>query len=375
MHDQPINHDFADADDTPDSTEFAQLLDASPEATPAEPRPGDKVTGTIVRMDQAETFVDIGSRSELPIATAELLDLEGKPHYEVGATITAYVVDRGGDLGLTTALDGKDVAWKMLEEAVASGMPVEGKITGTNKGGLSVELGGGKRGFCPFSQIDLRRVEDPERFLGRTERFRILELGARGRNVVLSRRAILEAERADLAATTREHLAVGAAFTGRVTRLVPYGAFVDIGGVEGLVHISQISHARVSDPAEVLSEGQDVQVQILELQNLGRGRDERISLSIKALAQDPWPASAGSLAVGSDVVGKVARLADFGAFVELTPGVEGLVHVSELSNRRLMHPREAVNEGDEITVRIIEVDLQRRRISLSRKQADDYQDD
>jgi len=375
MHDQPINHDFADADDTQDSKEFAQLLDASPEVAPTEPRPGDKVTGTIVRMDQAETFVDIGSRSELPIATAELLDLEGQPRYEVGGSITAYVVDRSGDLGLTTALDGKDVAWKMLEEAAASGIPVEGKITGTNKGGLSVELGGGKRGFCPFSQIDLRRVEDPERFLGRTERFKILELGARGRNVVLSRRAVLEAERADLAARTRENLAVGAAFQGHVTRLVPYGAFVDIGGVEGLVHISQISHARVSDPAEVLREGQDVQVQVLEIQNLGRGRDERVSLSIKALAQDPWPASAGSLAIGSDVVGKVARLADFGAFVELIPGVEGLVHVSELASRRLVHPREVVSEGDEITVRILDVDLQRRRISLSRKQAGDYQED
>jgi small subunit ribosomal protein S1 len=375
MHDEPINRDFADPDENQDSTEFAQLLDASPEATPSEPRAGDKVTGTIVRMDQTETFVDIGARSELPIATAELLDLEGKPHYEVGATITAYVIDRGGDLGLTTALDGKDLAWKMLEDAVASGMPVEGKITGTNKGGLSVELGGGKRGFCPFSQIDLRRVEEPERFLGRTERFKVLELGARGRNVVLSRRAILESERADLATRTREHLVVGAALTGHVTRLVPYGAFVDIGGVEGLVHISQISHARVSDPAEALHEGQDVQVQILEIQNLGRGRDERISLSIKALAQDPWPAMAGTLAVGSDVTGKVARLADFGAFVELIPGVEGLVHVSELASRRLMHPREVVSEGDEITVRILDVNLQGRRISLSRKQAGDFQED
>jgi small subunit ribosomal protein S1 len=375
MHDEPINSDYADPEDAQGSAEFAQLLDAAPEATPTEPKPGDKVTGTIVRMDDAETFVDIGSRSELPIATAELLDLEGKPHYAVGDTLTAYVIDRGGDLGLTTAFDGKDLAWSMLEEAVASGVPVEGKITGTNKGGLSVELGGGKRGFCPFSQIDLRRVEDPERFLGRTERFRILELGARGRNVVLSRRAILEAERADLATTTRERLVVGAAFTGHVTRLVPYGAFVDIGGVEGLVHISQISHARVSDPAEVLREGQDVQVQVLELQNLGRGREERISLSIKALAQDPWPATAESLAVGSDVPGKVVRLADFGAFVELIPGVEGLVHVSELSSRRIMHPREAVSEGDEITVRIVDVDLQRRRISLSRKQAGDFQDD
>lgn len=372
---QPINRDFADDGDEAGSAEFAQLLDANPDATPAEPKPGDKVTGTIVRVDEAETFVDIGSRSELPIATAELLDLEGKLRHEVGQTLTAYVVDRGGSLGLTTALDGRDLGWRMLEEAAASGTPVEGKITGTNKGGLAVELGGGKRGFCPFSQIDLRRVEDPERFLGRTERFRILELGQRGRNVVLSRRAILESERADLASRTREAIAVGAAFTGHVTRLVPYGAFVDIGGVEGLVHISQISHARVSDPAELLQEGQEVRVQVLEIQNLGRGRDERISLSIKVLAQDPWPAAAATLQVGSDVDGKVARLADFGAFVELMPGVEGLVHVSELASRRLLHPREVISEGDVISVRILDVDLSRRRISLSRKQAGDYTDD
>ncbi len=374
MHDQPINSDFTDPDETQASEEFAQLLEESAATETSEPNPGDKVTGTIVRIDPNETFVDIGSRSELALPTSEIVDADGHPRFEVGASITAYVVKHDHELSLTTALDGKDLGWQMLEQAAASGTPVEGKITATNKGGLSVDLGG-KRGFCPFSQIDLRRVDDPDRFIGRKERFRILEMSPDGRNVVLSRRAVLEAERADQAQQTRDNLNVGAAFTGQVTRLVPYGAFVDIGGIEGLVHISQISHARVNDPSDALSEGQEVRVKVLELQNLGEGRNERISLSIKALAQDPWPATASSLEVGTDCEGTVTRLADFGAFVQIQPGVEGLIHISELANRRLLHPREVVGEGDVIAVRVLDVDLQRRRISLSRKQASDYDGD
>ncbi len=156
---------------------------------------------------------------------------------------------------------------------------------------------------------------------------------------------------------------------------MPFGAFIDIGGVEGLVHISQISHQRVANPADVLREGQPVKVKVLEIQNLGGGRNERISLSIKALASDPWPATASSLAPGTDVAGRVTRLVDFGVFVELQPGIEGLIHISELANRRIVHPREVVNEDEEIMVRVLDVDLGRRRISLSRKQAGGYDGD
>ena len=162
---------------------------------------------------------------------------------------------------------------------------------------------------------------------------------------------------------------------GVVTRLVPFGAFVDIGGIEGLVHISQISHQRVGDPSDVLKEGQTVKVKVLEIQNLGMGRSERISLSIKALATDPWPETASSMVPGQDVTGRVTRLVDFGVFVELMPGVEGLIHISELANRRVIHPREVLNEDEEINVRVLDVDLDRRRISLSRKQASDYEGD
>ena len=156
---------------------------------------------------------------------------------------------------------------------------------------------------------------------------------------------------------------------------MPFGAFVDIGGVEGLVHISQISHQRVANPADVLREGQTVKVKVLEIQNLGGGRNERVSLSIKALASDPWPTTAASLVPGTDVNGKVTRLVDFGVFVELKPGIEGLIHISELANRRIVHPREVVNEDDEIAVRVLDVDVSRRRISLSLKQAGDYEGD
>jgi small subunit ribosomal protein S1 len=203
----------------------------------------------------------------------------------------------------------------------------------------------------------------------------VLEISPDGRNIVLSRRALLQRERDEKAAATRDALAPGAVFEGQVTRLMPYGAFVDIGGVEGLVHISQISHARISDPTDVLAEGQEVRVEVVEIQNRGEGRRERISLSMKTLADDPWPAEAGAFAPGSDVTGLVTRLVDFGAFVQLRPGIEGLVHISELSERRLLHPREVINEGDEVTVRVLDIDLDRRRISLSRRQAADYAGD
>ena len=240
------------------------------------------------------------------------------------------------------------------------------------KGGFSVDLDG-TRAFCPFSQIDIRRADDPDIFVGQTYQFKILELSEDGRNIVVSRRALLQADRESQANATRESLTLGDNLEGVITRLVPFGAFVDIGGIEGLVHISQISHQRVGDPSDVLKEGQTVQVKVLEIQNLGLGRSERISLSIKALATDPWPETASSMVPGQDVSGRVTRLVDFGVFVELQPGVEGLIHISELANRRIIHPREVLNEDEEINIRILDVDLDRRRISLSLKQASDYE--
>jgi len=376
MHDEPINREFEDENenDAQQSEEFARLLEQNDQVT-ADPKPGDRVTGRVVRIDGGEVFVDVGGRSELPLPADQVRGEDGELTCAEGDEVTATVVKAGADLALTMSVDaskaGKAEAMRMLEDARAAGTPVEGKITATNKGGFTVDLGG-QRGFCPFSQMDLRRVEDPEPYVGTSQRFLVLEISPDGRNIVLSRRALLQRERDEKASSTRSELQPGAVFEGEVTRLMPYGAFVDIGGVEGLVHISQISHARISDPTDVLHEGQTVRVEVVEIQNKGEGRRERISLSMKTLADDPWPAEAGGLEPGSDVTGKVTRLVDFGAFVQLLPGIEGLVHISELSERRLLHPREVLNEGDEVTVRVLEVDLNRRRISLSRRQAGDY---
>lgn len=374
---EPINQDFQDDDDA-GSQEFSDML-AQQEAEKPEPAEGDQVTGRVVQITADEVFVDVGARRELALPTAQLQDAEGELTVAEGDEVTAYVVRSADGLALAKTMSpgkgkGDAQAMQMLQDALAAGAPVEGKVTATNKGGFTVDLGG-QRGFCPFSQMDLRRVEDPEPFVGTTQRFKILEIAADGRNIVLSRRALLQQEREQAASATRTALEPGAVFDGQVTRLMPYGAFVDIGGVEGLVHISQISHQRISDPGEVLQEGQDVRVEVVEIQNEGEGRRERISLSMKTLADDPWPSDAAAMPAGSDVTGKVTRLVDFGAFVQLKPGIEGLVHISELSERRLLHPREVINEGDEISVRVLEIDVNRRRISLSRRQASDYAGD
>ncbi len=369
---QPIASDLDQDDES--STEFADLLAAEEERQPGEPHAGDKVSGTIIQIGDADAFVDCGLRTELPISLTELQDADGNLQFEVGQVITAHVQKAQDGFKLTMAINLREAGMKALQDAHESGTPVEGKVQETNKGGFAIDLGG-KRGFCPFSQIDLRRIEDPSQFLGKKLKFKILELSEDGRNIVLSRRALLDADRQAQGDETRSSLNLGDVREGVVTRLVPFGAFVDIGGVEGLVHISQISHQRVGNPADVLTEGQTLKVKVMEIQNLGQGRSERISLSLKALAEDPWPANAGNLTPGTDVPGKVTRLVDFGVFVELLPGIEGLIHISELANRRIIHPREVLNEGEEINVRVVDVDLNRRRISLSRRQAADYDED
>jgi small subunit ribosomal protein S1 len=359
---------------TENEDEFAEMLAASELAEPSEAKPGDKLTGKIIQIDGPDAFVDCGLRNELPMAVQELKDADGEMKYQVGDEITAYAQKGPDGLKLTRAINLREAGHEALTAAYAAGTPVQGKVGSTNKGGFSVDLNG-TRAFCPFSQIDVRRADDPDIFIGQTYQFKILELSEDGRNIVVSRRALLQADRESHAHATRESLALGDNLEGIVTRLVPFGAFVDIGGIEGLVHISQISHQRVGDPSDVLKEGQTVKVKVLEIQNLGMGRSERISLSIKALATDPWPETASSMVPGQDVTGHVTRLVDFGVFVELQPGVEGLIHISELANRRVIHPREVLNEDEEINVRILDVDLARRRISLSRKQASDYEGD
>ncbi len=360
--------------DESEGGEFARLLATDAARQKAPPKRGEEVTGTLVQIGEVDSFVDCGGRNELPIATAELRQEDGSLKYQVGDTIKARVQKSGDDFRLTIGLKLRGQDFAVLQRAHADHAPVEGTVRRTNKGGFTVDLAG-FRAFCPYSQIDLHRVDDPDSFVGRKFTFRIIELAESGRNIVISRRVLLQEERETLAVQTRQNLTLGDVLEGTVTRLAPFGAFVDIGGLEGLVHISQISHERVQDTASVLQVGQRVKVKVLEIQNLGEGRRERISLSMKALTTDPWPETAKNLQVGGEVTGHVTRLTDFGAFVELQPGVEGLIHISELARRRILHPREVVAEGEEVPVRILDVDLDRRRISLSLKQSQNWEGD
>jgi small subunit ribosomal protein S1 len=364
----PSTPEASSGAETPvDEDDFASLLAQSEEQPAREPRAGERVEGKIVQITASEAFVDCGGRSELPLDVAEIKDKEDNLTHAVGDTITAHVMEKGGEKRLTLSLSLRDAGREALLRAHEEGAPVRGTVRQTNKGGFTVDLGG-IRGFCPFSQMDLRRVEDPSVYVGNEFSFKILEVSPDQRNVVVSRRALLIAERSRLAADTRQELALGLVRKGVVTRVVPFGAFVDIGGVEGLVHISQISHQRVADPAEHLVPGQEVSVQVIEIENLGQGRRERIGLSMKALARDPWPDAVRELKPGMETTGTVVRLVDFGAFVEVRPGVTGLVHVSELGQERIRHPREILQPGQEVIVRVLNIDVDRRRLSLSLKE-------
>lgn len=364
-HDDVEETDHESQEET--SEDFAQLLSeretADADQAP-EPKAGDKVTGTLIQLGETECFIDYGGRSELPISTADLCNEEGDLQHVIGDTITAYVTGKGNDLklALKRKAQGKDT--RIIEEALASGVPLSGVVKETNKGGFVVMLGE-HRAFCPVSQIDDSYVDNPGVWVGKTLEFRVIEFTEGGRRLVVSRRAILREEKERLAVETRKTLAVGSVCDGRVVRLMPYGAFVDIGGVEGLIHVSEISHERVGDPGDVLSEGQEITVKVMDIQNLGQGRSERVSLSLRALESDPWIDVEDKLKQGEWYEGVISGLADFGAFVELLPGIRGLIHVSALADERVYHPSDVVKEGQQVSVRVVEIDKQRKRISLS----------
>ena len=277
----------------------------------------------------------------------------------------------GDEVQLSHGLSRQDAQADLLYQAYKAGLPVEGRVDAVNKGGLGVTIEGDVRGFCPISHVDTQYVENAEEYRGQTLTFKIIEFRHQGRVIVLSRRALLEAEQDKAAGAVRSQLKKGAQLEGKVTRLESFGAFVELGsGVEGLVHVSEISHQRVGHPQEVLEVGQQVQVAVLRTKDLGQRRKERISLSIKALEKDPWQEIKEQFSVGTVVTGKVDGLEDFGAFVELAEGVRGLVHVSEIADRRISHPREVLSLGDEVKVVVLEVDVRRQRLRLSISQVD-----
>lgn len=338
--------------------------------TRQEPKVGDKVRGTIVSIQGDRAFVDIGLKTEGVIDVGELRDENGHLSLDIGDSIEMLVSGKEAETG--TLLLGAQHARRLrgrdgLQQAHEQQLPVEGLVTGTTKGGLEVEISG-ERGFCPASQIDVAFIEDLSTFVGQRLAFRITKLeGGRSLNLVLSRRALLEEAQRLAAATTRARLEVGAVMKGRVTAIKDFGAFIDLGGVEGMVHISELAFGRVAHPKDLLTLGQMVEAVVLRIDKTDNPKQpERIALSIRALEKDPWEEVVDRFPVGALVSGTVSRLQSFGVFVELAPGVDGLVHISELgAGRRIQHPQEVVKVGEAVQATVLGVDKEKRRISLS----------
>ncbi|AWV88277.1 S1 RNA-binding domain-containing protein [Bradymonas sediminis] len=330
--------------------------------------PGDKVDATIVAIGEDFVFVSFSnSKTEGMVKIDDVRDEEGNVAVEVGDPLELFVLStKGGEIRMGKKLSGRDGAMEAIYTAHATGMPIEGRVAETNKGGFEIAIGG-VRAFCPVSQIELGYTDNPEIHLNNTYRFRVEKIAEEGRNIVVSRTALLEEERAERRKETLERLKVDEIVSGKVTRVLDFGAFVDIGGIEGMVHISELSYGAVDKTSDVVSEGDTVQVKILNIEEQKRG-DLRIGLSIKATQDDPWERVNEQFAIGSQVEGVVVRLAPFGAFVEIAPGIDGLVHVSEMSwKQHIKHPSDVLSNGQKIRVEIQDIDLTRQRISLSMK--------
>jgi len=361
----------------PDGEEdFAAMFAASEAQASRAPRPrfaiGDRVRGTIVSIGQEVAVVELAGGGEGTLETLELRDASGGLIANVGDKVDARVVALGEKQGFVTLRRGAGqghggAGRSNLAEAATTGLPVEGVITGVNKGGFEVDVGG-VRAFCPLSQLELRPVDDPGAYVGRRYEFRVTrhEEDRRGTNVVLSRRALLEEEARGRAQETRGKVVVGAVLPGVVTAIKDFGAFVDVGGIEGLLPASEISFDRGTRPADVLTVGQPVTVQVMRVEKRDDPRrPEQVSFSLKALERDPWQDVAAQFPPGTTVRGQVMRTEVFGAFVQLAPGVEGLIHISELaSQRQLRHARDAVKPGDPLEVAVLAVEPEKRRISL-----------
>ena len=346
---------------------------------------GDRVRGKVVSIGQEVAVLELEGGGEGTLETLELLDGAGALVAKQGDMLEARVVAMGERQGFFVlrrgAGRGAGGGRSNLAEAAATGLPVEGVVTAVNKGGLEVDVAG-VRAFCPLSQLELRPVADPAEYVGRRLEFRITrhDEDRRGTNVVLSRRALLEEEAQARAVGTRGKLVVGAVLPGVVTALKDFGAFVDVGGIEGLLPASEISFERGTRPADVLTVGQQVTVQVMRVEKRDDPRrPEQVSFSLKALERDPWQDAATQLPAGTFVRGRVTRTEQFGAFVQLAPGVEGLIHISQLAgdapSRPLRHARDAVKPGDAIEVVVLAVEPDKRRISLGLATREERVDD
>jgi small subunit ribosomal protein S1 len=331
---------------------------------------GDVVTGKVVRIDKDEVLVDIGYKSEGVIPSNELSirrSVDPADEVDLGEEVDALVLtkeDQDGRLILSKKRARFEKAWRRIEAAAESGEPVEGSVIEVVKGGLILDLG--VRGFLPASLVDIRRVHNLEEFTGQKLECKVIELNRSRNNVVLSRRAVLEEERKEVRQQILGRLQPGQVVEGKISNIVDFGAFVDLEGIDGLIHISELSWSHVNHPSEVIEIGETVRVKVLDID---RDR-QRISLGLKQTQEDPWQRVIDSHRPGDALDGTVTKVVAFGAFVEIVPGVEGLVHISELAEHHVESPTEVVSPGDKVRVKILEVDEERRRISLSIKRTD-----
>jgi small subunit ribosomal protein S1 len=345
-----------------DTENFAELFQESTTKQQRRLNRGQRIEATIVGIANDILFLDVGDKSEGYINKAELLDQDGNLTVGVGDTLPVYFLsaDRGEKL-FTTRLGSGTVSTAHLEAAYEKGVPVEGQVEKEIKGGFQVRLSGNVRAFCPYSQMGLYRTDDLEQYIGKKIGFLVSELTEKGRNIILSRRALLEQERLQQQEALQETLREGMTVGGKVTSIRTFGAFVDIGGIDGLIPISEIGWGHVDDINEILHVGQEVEAIILSLD----WEKQRIALSLKKTLADPWDTVAERYQLQTCHPGTVSRLTPFGAFVTLEPGVDGLLHISKLgAGRKLNHPREVLESGQKIEVRITDIDEQNKRISL-----------
>src|SRR4051812_29750322 len=331
---------------------------------------GDVVTGNVVRIDKDEVLVDIGWKSEGVIPAHELSirrSVDPADEVSLGEQVDALVLtkeDAEGRLILSKKRARFEKAWRKIEAAAESGEIVEGSVIEVVKGGLILDLG--VRGFLPASLVDIRRVHNLDEFMGQTLECKVIELNRSRNNVVLSRRAVLEEERKEVREQILDRLQPGQIVEGKISNIVDFGAFVDLDGIDGLIHISELSWSHVNHPSEVVAIGDDVRIKVLDID---RDR-QRISLGLKQTQEDPWQRVVSTHRPGDVLEGNVTKVVAFGAFVEILPGVEGLVHISELADHHVESPSEVVEPGTSLNVKILEIDEERRRLSLSIKRVE-----
>ncbi|MBI5491305.1 MAG: 30S ribosomal protein S1 [Deltaproteobacteria bacterium] len=351
------------ANDAP-KTDFEELF----EARIKELQEGDIIKGKVVQLTQDSVMVDIGYKSEGQVPLKEFLDKDGNPTVKVGDEISVLLEKREDEQGYIVLSKAKADQVKIWDDIVASyetGKPVDGVVTQRIKGGFYVDVGG-VTAFLPGSQVDLKPVRNPDKLIGQRSPFRVLKYNRRKNNVIVSRRAILEDEREVLKKTTLGTIQEGAVVEGLVKNITDYGAFIDLGGIDGLVHLTDLSWGKVTHPSQILKIGDRVAVKILKFSK----EDNKISLGIKQTKEDPWLTVKDRYPIGSKIPGSVVNLTDYGAFVEVEPGLEGLIHISEMSWTKLKHPSQKLKVGDKVEVMVLDIDPAAKRISLGLKQVE-----